>query len=180
MTIVLYFALLQRASQKMPLEWPEAYFFLETLGKMSIFRSVQSSGGMKSLLVFSSKSEMLLTWQKKANVSTAEWGISICVPSQCDIILRRCVFTVWLDVAFPSQVGILSSANTPCISAHFTSVFNLPGWLFLGNGITLRNCLVSYQGNVEMANVHRSFPRTRALGSLCVPLPHLRDPPVGR
>lgn len=43
-----------------------------------------------------------------------------------DIILCRCVFTVWLDVLFPSQVRILASANTSCIRARVTSVLNLP------------------------------------------------------
>lgn len=122
----MYFAFLQGASLwKIPLEWPEVYIRQK---KNSIFRSIQSSSGMKSLLVFSSrshKSNRCWPVKKKADGVVVGWGggggrggvafqqlnksINLCPlsvwhnPSQmCFYSLTRCSFSK------PSRDSVLS------------------------------------------------------------------------
>lgn len=73
-----------------------------------------------------------------------------------DIIICRCVFTVWLDVLFPSQVGILASANTSCIRAHVTSVLNLPRF-YLKKMAMPWHCLVGRQQLIIMKSAHTFY-----------------------
>lgn len=139
---------LTACGKKTPFKWPEAFFVFFGKHKakllyLDLFLIWLRDEIICYLFIQEQQIKKLLTWHTNeeecfdAKMSDINLALSL-----RDIILCRCVFTVWLDVLFPSQVGILASANTSCIRAHVTSVLNLPCFYLKKNGIMLSHGIV--------------------------------------